>query len=35
DERELMIARLLLVDSLRQVLVNGLSLLGIHAPEEM
>ena len=28
-------ARLLLVDSVRQVLDNGLNLLGIHAPEEM
>ncbi|MAG60756.1 arginine--tRNA ligase [archaeon] len=35
DDKELMNARLLLVDSVRQVLANGLSLLGISAPEEM
>ena len=28
-------ARLLLIDATRQVLVNGLGLLGIAAPEEM
>ncbi|MEK6904888.1 MAG: DALR anticodon-binding domain-containing protein, partial [Nanoarchaeota archaeon] len=28
-------ARLLLVDCVRQVLENGLNLLGIQAPEEM
>jgi arginyl-tRNA synthetase len=35
EEKELMKARLLLVDSARQVLENGLKLMGIRAPEEM
>lgn len=35
DDEKLMSARLKLVDSVRQVLENGLNLLGIHAPEEM
>jgi len=35
EDKKLMQARLLLVDSVRQVLENGLNLLGIHAPEEM
>lgn len=35
EDKELMKARLLLVDSVRQVLENGLGLLGIKAPEEM
>lgn len=35
EDKELMKARLLLVDSVRQVLENGLSLLGIKAPQEM
>ena len=35
DDRNLMKARLLLVDCTRQVLENGLNLLGIKAPHEM
>ena len=35
DDIDLMNARLLLVDSVRQVLENGLDLLGIKAPEAM
>lgn len=35
DDKQLMSARLLLVDSVRQVLQNGLDLLGIAALEEM
>ena len=35
DDKDLMNARLLLVDSVRQVLENGLNLLGITALEEM
>ncbi len=35
EDLELMNARLALVDSVRQVLENGLNLLGIKAPEEM
>ena len=35
DDKELEKARLVLVDSVRQVLENGLNLLGIEAPEEM
>jgi len=35
DQKHIMKARLLLVDSTRQVLENGLKLLGIKAPEEM
>lgn len=35
DEQELMRARLLLVDCVRQVLETGLGLLGIEAPREM
>lgn len=35
DDKELMKARLSLVDAVRQVLENGLNLLGIEAPEEM
>ncbi len=35
EAQETMDARLLLVDSVRQVLANGLTLLGIHAPKEM
>jgi len=35
EVRNQMKARLLLVDCVRQVLENGLNLLGIHAPEEM
>ena len=34
-DKERMKARLLLVDCVRQVLENGLELLGIKAPEEM
>ena len=35
EDKELMNARLAIVDSVRQVLENGLSLLGIKAPKEM
>ena len=35
DEQDLMKARLLLVDATRQVIKNGLFLLGIEAPEKM
>jgi len=35
EDKELMKARLVLVEATRQVLENGLNLLGIHAPEEM
>ena len=35
EDKDLMQTRLLLVDAVRQVLENGLRLLGIHAPEEM
>ncbi len=35
EDEELLNARLLLVDCTRQVLANGLALLGIRAPEEM
>jgi arginyl-tRNA synthetase len=35
EDEELLKARLLLIDCTRQVLDNGLNLLGIHAPEEM
>lgn len=35
DDEKLMNARLALVDSMRQVLANGLEVLGIAAPEEM
>lgn len=35
DDRELMKARLALVSSARQTIKNGLSLLGIEAPQEM
>jgi len=35
DNKEQMHARLLLVEGVRQVLENGLALLGIQAPEEM
>jgi arginyl-tRNA synthetase len=35
EDKELMKARILLVDGVRQVLDNGLSLLGIYAPKEM
>jgi len=35
EDKELMNARLHLVDSVRQVLHNGLDLLGIKSPEEM
>ena len=35
DDKELMKARLALVDAVRQVLENGLGLLGITAPREM
>ena len=35
EDKDLMAARLQLVDSVRQVLANGLELLGIHAPNEM
>ncbi|MBW3002152.1 arginine--tRNA ligase [Candidatus Woesearchaeota archaeon] len=35
EDEELAKARLLLIDSSRQVIKNGLNLLGIHAPEEM
>ncbi|MBR9683854.1 arginine--tRNA ligase [Candidatus Woesearchaeota archaeon] len=35
DQKHTMKARLLLVDSVRQVLENGLGLLGIKAPKEM
>lgn len=35
EHKELMKARLLLVDSVRQVLENGLKLMGIRAPDEM
>ncbi|PKM79167.1 MAG: arginine--tRNA ligase [Firmicutes bacterium HGW-Firmicutes-13] len=34
-ENELKVARLFLIDGVRQVLVNGLYLLGIKAPQEM
>ena len=35
DDSDVQNARLLLVDSLRQVLKNGLNLLGMHAPNQM
>ena len=35
DDRELMIARLSLVEATRQTIENALGLLGIHAPEKM
>lgn len=35
EDKKVMNARLMLVDAVRQVLANGLSLLGIYAPEEM
>ena len=35
EDEELLNARLLLVDCVRQVLANGLALLGITAPEGM
>ncbi len=35
DDKELMNARLVLVDCVRQVISNGLGLLGIEAPQEM
>ena len=35
DEKEVMKARMLLVDSVRQVLENGLELMGIESPQEM
>ena len=35
ENKDLAKARLLLIDSARQVIKNGLNLLGIHAPEEM
>lgn len=35
EDREVMISRLALVNGVRQVLANGLDLLGIKAPEEM
>ena len=35
DEPTLTSARLVLVDAVRQVLVNGLSILGVSAPEEL
>ena len=35
EDKALQTARLLLVDSVRQVLANGLKLLGIAAPDEM
>ena len=35
EDKNLTKARLLLVDAVRQVIANGLSLLGIQAPEEM
>jgi len=35
ENKELAKARLLLIDSTRQVIKNGLNLLGIYAPEEM
>jgi arginyl-tRNA synthetase len=33
--RELSLARLALVDAVRQVISNGLAMLGISAPEKM
>uniref|UniRef100_UPI0035AFA7B1 DALR anticodon-binding domain-containing protein n=1 Tax=Devosia sp. TaxID=1871048 RepID=UPI0035AFA7B1 len=35
DDSKLTLARLALVAAVRQVLVNGLSLLGVSAPEEL
>lgn len=35
DNRELTLARLLLVDCLRRVIASGLSILGVSAPEKM
>ena len=35
DDTELKMARILLVDSIRQVIKNGLSILGLKAPERM
>ncbi len=35
EDNELMKARVRLVDAVRQVMANGLSCLGIHAPDEM
>ncbi|GAB61083.1 MAG: arginine--tRNA ligase [Candidatus Jettenia sp.] len=35
DDEELTRARILLVDSTRQVIKNGLSILGIHSPDRM
>ncbi len=35
EDKALMQARLLLMRAVRQVIVNGLDILGVHAPEEM
>jgi len=35
DDPKLTLARLAMVDAVRQVLVNGLTLLGVNAPEEL
>ena len=35
DDKNLSNARTVLVDSIRQVLLNGLNILGISAPEKM
>ena len=35
DSQELRIARLLLIESTRQVLANGLTILGVNAPDKM
>ena len=35
EDPKLTLARLALVDAVRQVLVNGLTLLGVSAPEEL
>ena len=35
DDEDLTRARILLVDSTRQVIKNGLNILGMHAPDQM
>ncbi|MCP5006450.1 MAG: arginine--tRNA ligase, partial [Planctomycetes bacterium] len=35
DNNELRKARILLIDSIRQVIKNGLRILGLHSPERM
>ena len=35
DDAELTLARIALIDAVRQAMVNGLALLGVSAPEKM